>query len=281
MTFTGKTKGGVYMKKHIITMVFMVLCMATTFAETKISVIQKIRYGNGNFAEFETPQISLEKARKEGGKVFLRYDFEVTGKGFLDCDSIYAFLKFPDSYRTFQNEFVLKVTALSGATDVALDVLEGFKGDEDYSALRNSIGRLPNAKYWIIRQKIKEKKTNSYKTDIVEETVGILLRIPNTKGNKASIEFYLDFDFINELYEYWKHESPEYAKWIWNNCFQVIPIDISFHNQNKFSCGYAIPLKDYVDEFGYDRLWIDVEYLSIWENESSKSDHSFTLLIRD
>lgn len=85
MTFTGKTNGGFYMKKIILSFFLTVLCVAATFAETKISAIQKIRYGNGNFSDdMDTPQISLEKARKEGGKVFLRYEFEVKEKGWLD-----------------------------------------------------------------------------------------------------------------------------------------------------------------------------------------------------
>ena len=108
------------MKKHIIIFFLIVFCTITAVAETNISVTQSIRYGNGSYAPLDTPQFSISKALKEGGKVHLRYDFEITNKSFFDPDDIYIFLKFPGEYRIIMDENVLKVTALAGAKDMAV-----------------------------------------------------------------------------------------------------------------------------------------------------------------
>ncbi len=86
------------MKRFILLLLFAFMAVAT-FAETKVSVTQSIRYGNGAFSTMDSPQISLDKALKEGGKVFLRYDFEVVKTDILlpfqSPNNIIICVKFP------------------------------------------------------------------------------------------------------------------------------------------------------------------------------------------
>ena len=219
---------------------------------------------------------------KQGGKVFLRYDFEITSRGFLDCDTVYILFRFPDEYyRVYTDEDFLRVTTISGATDVALDVLEEWKYYDNYKALQNSVGRLPKARFWVVEQQTFVKASKSYRYDVVEEFVGIPLRMVNKKGNKAHIEFYLDFNEITETYDYFKNKDYEFAEWLRNNCMNEIPIDITFHSQSSADMDYAIPTKDYVAENGYDSFWIQFTHSVLWNTESSKSNRSFTLMVRD
>ena len=59
----------------------------------------------------DNPQISREKARKDGGKVYLRYDFEVN-RGFWDggWSNICIGIRFPSDISEYANESVIKVT---------------------------------------------------------------------------------------------------------------------------------------------------------------------------
>jgi hypothetical protein len=162
--------------------------MAGTFAETKISVTQSIRYGDGPYAELITPVISREKIHKAGGKVYLKYDFEVTAASFWDPDYIFICIRVPHEYISFEWESWMKVTALSGATDVRLEVLKAWNGTEYYSGLRDSIGRLPKVNSWSIQQRYKENGSYKYE-DGKDFFRGIPLLIQKKKGIRHLLSF--------------------------------------------------------------------------------------------
>ena len=274
-------------------LLLLVLFMAiSVFAETKISVTQSIRYGNGNFAEMDSPQISLDKAMKEGGKVFFRYDFEILSRGILDSDSVYIFLKFPSEYDFFNYLPYLKVLTLSGVTDVIQDLLVQWKGDEDYDALKKSTARFGFGQYiwhsvYCDKHSVyydEKKKTFDYEYEGIEDFVGIVLRFANEKqpfqtGNKAHIEFYLDFNEIRSTYEKIKHTNKEYADWIFDNCLSEIKININFHNHSKSNIYYGIPKKEFIDEAGYQEFSIYFSNANSWEKEVSISNRTFTIMV--
>ena len=166
------------MKKTLLAGLFALMGMFAS-AETKINVTQSIRYGNGSFATMDTPQISREKARKEGGKVYLRYDFEVK-KGFMDVaySDIYIAIRFPTDSSENADESRIKVTALSGAKDARMDVLDDLKEDgfnyEVLEQLERSIGRFPTANnLWFIERYNVEKGSSSIQTEFMEAFEGI------------------------------------------------------------------------------------------------------------
>ena len=266
--------------KRFILLLLITFMAVSVFAETKVSVTQSIRYGNGQFAPMDTPQISLQKALNDGGKVFLRYDFEITSKGFLDCDYVYICLRFPADYLTYTFEEYLRVTTLSGATDITLDLLSEWRYEEQYEELKSSVGRLPSAKQWYIGQKTKVKNTDSYNYEVKEYFLGIPLKMKNIKGNKAFIEFYVDFQEIISLYNYWEKKDKEFSDWLLQYCFNEIPIDITFHNEYESDVEYRIPDEKYVKENGYDIFWIYYTN-TYWNTESSRSNRAFTIMVRD
>ena len=275
------------MKKHIVfAFVLAAFCMAGTFAETKINVTQSIRYGEGLYAPLTTPVISWEKIRNSGGKVYLKYDFEVTAASFWDPDYIFICIRVPrDKYNSFTSEAWMKVTALSGATDVRLEVLKRWNGTEYYPGLRESIGRLPKANSWSIQKRYKEN--DSYKYEDKDFFVGIPLLIQKKKGNKASIEFYIDFEYIESWYEdvlKFSSWDDEYVKWMTKILFYEIAIDITFHSPSLSGvAGYSIPVKEYIDKFGYDRFWINVDSpnFEAWQNAFSSSNKAYTLVVKE
>ena len=266
------------MKKHIIILFLIVFCTITAVAETNISVTQSIRYGNGTYAPLDTPQFSISKALKEGGKIQLRYDFEITNKSFFDPDDIYIFLKLPGGYRIIREEDVLKVTALHGAEDIALKITELSKHLDYYSELKEMVGRNPKIKNWGIFQEIKEK--SSTQTTVLEEFTGIALKMTNKKGNKAHIEFYFNCEKIIEYYNYFKSSNPEFANWINNNLYEEIPIDINFHSEFSNNVYYSVPKKEYKEYLDENYFFITVgnKSLSNWNYSCSKSNSSFTLM---
>lgn len=275
------------MKKHIVfAFVLAAFCMAGTFAETKINVTQSIRYGNGNFVPLNTPQISRKSARKEGGKVYLKYDFEVTAASFWDPDYIFICIRVPHEYISFEWESWMKVTALSGATDVRLEVLKAWNGTENYPGLRDSIGRLPKVNSWSIQERYTENGSYKYE-DGKDFFRGIPLLIQKKKGNKASIEFYIDFEYIESWYEdFLKFSSwdDEYVKWMTKILFNEIAIDITFHSPSLSGvASYSIPVKEYIDKFGYDKFWINVDSLNFetWQNAFSSSNKAYTLVVKE
>lgn len=249
------------------------------FAETKIAVTQSIRYGNGAFAQMDTPQISLEKAKKEGGKVFLRYDFEVvkadTFLPFQNSNNIIICIKFPSEYDLFNYEDLIKVTSLSGATDLMQDLLDSYSGTNYYTGIQNAIGRLPKAFVWRIDDNYDSKK---------DDFIGILLKMENKKGNKASFEFYIDLALLLDEYldclndtEY-RTKYKEFLEWT-EKLFHEIPIDIAFYNYNYASC-LDIANDEFLSEYGYDYLqFVIVKDFSAWQKSFSSSNRSFTLMV--
>ena len=149
------------MKKFFIIVFIAAFCIEMATAETNISVTQSIRYGNGPFAPMDSPQFSISKALDAGGKLHLRYDFEITNKGFLEPDFLYIFLKLPGDYVLIQHEDYFKVTALHGADDLSLRVTELFKHLDYYSELRKTVGRNPRVKNWYISHEIADKKSTT------------------------------------------------------------------------------------------------------------------------
>ena len=166
------------MKKHILTIAFAIFCTAAVFAETKVAVKQHIIHMDSDQAMLDTAVIDSQKVMEQGGKVILRYDFEITDKGFLDEANLYIFLRFPDKYSYFAQK-CLKVTALSGAADLRHDVQTDCKNTEYYSEIGESIGRLPEAKYWVLGERSTEKDskgTKKYKYDYMETCLAITLK---------------------------------------------------------------------------------------------------------
>ncbi|MBR4629639.1 MAG: hypothetical protein IKO57_04260 [Treponema sp.] len=282
------------MKKYILFLLFMVFALVATFAETKVSVTQSIRYGNGAFAVIDSPQISLNKALKEGGKVFFRYDFEIMSKGILDSDTVYIFLKFPwtEQYHVYNWTGFLKILTLSGANEASQELLKVYKNNwdqykyknyEEYNTLKKSIGNRPEQYFWNIAHFIFNKKNKTYSYEYEETFLGLPLILNNKKGSKAHIEFYLDLKNILDFYEEVKKENKElFTNWITDNCLSEIKIDITFHNQYETDIYYDIPKKEYVDKDGrYQSFYICFSDIYTWKNESSASNRSFTILVSE
>lgn len=260
------------MKKHILTIAFAIFCAVAVFAEIKIAVKQHVRYGNGEFATLDTPQISLTKALNEGGKVFFKYDFEITDKGFLESSYIIISVKFPSN-----DDYIFpwaKITALSGATDLSLGVLNAFKDGENKQWIQSKIERLPKNRSWNIYE-VDENNNKSYKTYFW----GIPLKLMNKKGNKATLEFYIDFKQIYDTYKYHLNsKDKDAANWDLQQ-LQEIPIDITFSPERELK-NFAIPNEEGRNN-GYDYFSIYVKNFSYWERDFSSSNRSFTILVRD
>ena len=269
------------MKKHILTIVFAIFCAVAVFAETKITVTQSIRYGNGQFAVMDSPQVSIEKAHKEGGKVFFRYDFEITDKGFFDANTLYIFLRFPSDYMYF-TVYSLKVTALSGAADLRHDVQKTFYGSNYYSEIGNSIERLPKANHWILRQRNLEKESKEYKYAEMDQCIAIPLKMINKSGNKAYIEFYIDFEeLVRFYYDNVQKSYDEKAISWFENLLHEIPIDITFHTSYDTAISYHIPNAKHIEEVGYNLFWINVDHYDRWLHDCEASNRSFTIMVKD
>ncbi len=265
------------MKKNIL--MFILVIAVATFAEVKIEVNQSIIYADGAITMSSLP-IDLKKALKTGGKVSIKYDFSITRKGFFDSDDSYIFLKFPSEYpRVFTNEKFLKVTSFFGAKDVSMNLLESFKNRPEYSSIRESVGRLPKLKWWFIQKEMCDKESKLCKYENVEDFVGVVLRMRNEKENKASIEFYFDFEEILETYDNYKEKNKKFADWIYNNMLREIPIDINFHTLWSY-IAYDIPNAEHVAKYGYDRFWIVLGTHAGAYDEGSNSNHSYTIMVK-
>ena len=278
------------MKKHILFLIFMVFGFVVAFAETKVSLTQSIRYGNGAFSTMDSPQISLDKALKEGGKVFLRYDFEVLKTDILlpfqSPNNIIICVKFPKcNYKNdnwnwesvFFGEKYLKVTSLFGADDLMNVVLYAFSGTDYYSELQKYIGRLPKSGDWRILNK----------AEYCEDSFcGIPLILENKKGCKAAVEFYIDINKLHNNYlsldEKTKSKYKDFFLWE-TELFHEIPIDISFHN-SKFLCDFAFG-KSVADEYGHFEdtyiVYVMVEDFYSWQHSYSNSNRFFTLVVHE
>lgn len=159
------------MKKYILSLILMVFTLVAVVAETKIAVTQSIRYGNGDFAPLDTPEISLKKVFNDGGKVFFKYDFEITDRDSGDADDIYIAISFPEEYRYFIKNKSLRVTTVSGATDVIADVIEQYDKPlikrEQYkkqlNELKDSIERVPRLATWYVNPAMQTWSRYKYK----------------------------------------------------------------------------------------------------------------------
>jgi hypothetical protein len=66
--------------------------------------------------------------------------------------------------------------------------------------------------------------------------------------------------------------------------FNEIPIDITFHSPSLSGvASYFIPVKEYIDKFGYDKFWINVDSLNFetWQNAFSSSNKAYTLVVKE
>lgn len=267
------------MKKHILTIAFAIFCAVAVFAEIKIAVKQHIIYMDSDQAMLDTAVIDSQKVLDQGGKVILRYDFEITDKGFLDASNLYIFLRFPDKYSYFAKK-CLKVTALSGAADLRRDVQNTFENREEYSEIGKSIGRLPEAKYWVLRERSTEKDSNGtkkYKYDFREECIAIPLEMVNKKGNKAYIEFFIDFNELDDAYNYCLETGDKESAIWYGNLLHEIPIDITFHTM--YAGSYSIPNDEYIKKYGYDKFWMNIDNYNWWLNDCKASNRSFTIMV--
>ena len=269
------------MKKYILSLILMVFTLVAVFAETKVAVKQQIMYMNGDKAMLDTAVIDSQRVKEQGGKVILRYDFEITDQG-LDETNLYIFLRFPDKYSYFAKK-CLKVTALSGAADLRHDVQNNWKNTKYYSEIGKSIGRLPEAKYWVLRKRSVETDSNGtkkYKYDYMEGCMAIPLKMVNKKGNQAYIEFFIDF---NELYDAYNYSletgmDKEVVSW-YENLLHEIPIDITFNTEKDFLVSFGIPNDEYIKIYGYDKFWMDIDICYFWLHDCKASNRSFTIMV--
>lgn len=247
----------------------------TAFADIKVSVNQSIIYADGSKAS-NYSVVDLKKVLNSGGKVFIRFDFQVKEKGFFDSGDISIFLKFPDEYTSFMDEDFFKVTSLHGAKDASAYLLRQYKKNSRYSAIQNSFGRLPKVKTWIVEAEYErnEKKIEEH----VETFTGIALRMSAETGNTASIEFYYDYAKIQEFYSYVKERDKKFAEWIKNNMLYETFIGVVFRNPGYTN--YAIPTDEYVAKFGYNTFWIIYNHYYPEHDEISNSNHSYTIMIK-
>nr|MBP3281285.1 hypothetical protein [Treponema sp.] len=270
------------MKKHILTLVLAIFCTAAVFTETKIDVKQHIISMDADQAMLDTVVIDSQEVLEQGGKVILRYDFEITDKGFFDANNLYIFLRFPSEYHCFDDETVLKVTAFSGATDLRCDVQNAFIGDSSYYlAIGKLLGRLPKAELWTLRQRRKEKDTKEYKYDFREKCIAIPLKMVNKKGNKASIEFVIDFNQIADNYYYCLEaykNNKEFISW-YENLLSEIPIDITFHTKYDSMISYSIS-RDTLEKSKYAEFVMNVDYYHDWLHDCEASNHMFTIMVK-
>lgn len=270
------------MKKHILTIVLAIFCAVDVFAETKIAVTQHILYMDADQAILDTAVIDSQRVKEQGGKVILRYDFEITDKGFLDEANLYIFLRLPDEYNYFAKK-CLRVTALSGAADLRHDVQNAFEGRKYYSEIGESIGRLPEAKYWVLEERSTEKDskgTKKYKYDYKETCLAIPLKMVNKKGNQAYIEFFIDFNELYDAYNYCLETEmdKEAASW-YENLLHEIPIDITFHTKYDSEVSYSIPDDEYIKKYGYAGFFMNIDYYRYWLSDCKASNRSFTIMV--
>ncbi|MBQ3778080.1 MAG: hypothetical protein II835_08395 [Fibrobacter sp.] len=266
------------MKKTLLAGLFALMGMFAS-AEVRINVTQSIRYGNGSFSTMDTPQISREKALKEGGKVYLRYDFEVNRpRGFWDAgtDDVYIAIRLLHGISDAPKH-VFEITALSGAKDARLDVLNSCKEYDFYSALNNSIGRFPEANtFWFINL---EKGSSS---ELIDDFEGILLKMPCKHGQKASLEFYIDYARLESLCESLHHRDPALG-WVQDLLStDAIPIDITFHP--VVGSRYNVPNEEYRSQYGWNLFWIGITsslLASDWKKIFSNSNRSLTLMVTE
>lgn len=270
------------MKKHILTLVLAIFCAVAVFAETKVAVKQYIIYMDGDKAMLDTAVIDSQKVMEQDGKVILRYDFEITDKGVLDEANLYIFLRFPDKYTYFAKK-CLKVTALSGAADLRQDVQNNWKNTKYYSEIGKSIGRLPEAKYWVLQKRSTEKDskgTKKYKYDYMEGCMAIPLKMVNKKGNQAYIEFFIDFNELYDAYNYCLETGmdKEVVSW-YENLLHEIPIDITFHTKYASDVSFFIPNDEDIKKYGYDTFWMNIDSYYYWLHDCKASNRSFTIMV--
>lgn len=276
------------MKKTLILFFLTAFCTISAFSAPRITIHQSYRYEGGKYADLDTPVIQMEKVKRAGGKVYFKYDFEITE---TDKPSfwqnppgdIVILIKFPTydcgngySNSIFWGEDFLKVTSLSGARDLTKDILNAASGTESYSIIQKSIGRLPKGFFWYICDRTQTRDFACY----------IPLVMENKQGNRASLEFYIDIGEISEGYLSWDEEEKAEFSWI-EELLHEIPIDISFHDRNCITAwNFSIDSKYEYDSKTKSAIKkitgfvIIAEDFYSWQNSYSGSNHSVTLMIR-
>ena len=273
--------------KRFILLLLTIFTATVAFAETNVTVMQSVQYPDGMYYPVNTPQISIEGAKLKGGKVYFKYDFVVSKiLPLLKSDDIVILVKFPKHVfgdgswnSAFLDEYLLKVTSLSGAHDLTKDILRDYSGTEHYTIIQKAIGRLPRAFPWYI----------SDGTCTRESLCCIPLVMENKKGNTASLEFYIDIGAVFDSYQSLDGEEKSKFSWI-EDVFHEIPIDITFHDWNCITAWnyysdskyeYDSKSRTAVKNSTVTGFCIVAKDFYSWQNTYSKSNHQFTIMVRE
>ena len=106
------------MKKIYFFLICLFLSCALYAERQKISVIQNIRYPDGEFAELMTPTISKTKALKNNGNIILRYTFHVNDS-YAYSNKASCSIIFPKNYR-------VSVTGMDGLKAIRNNDLDEY-----------------------------------------------------------------------------------------------------------------------------------------------------------